>query len=107
LTVVYVHSSLLFSGFFFVSFVQVIPFITNMRWVSSLIWCCTTSAVAQSTEGLYNLVERRLPKHVDQFQFSINSNLTHNGGYDQFTVKTAHNGTVLVEGSSISALSSG
>ncbi|KAJ5965263.1 hypothetical protein N7481_011977 [Penicillium waksmanii] len=64
-----------------------------MRSARLFFWCCAASAVAQSTGGLYSLVERRLPEHVDQFQFSINSNLTDNGGYDQFTVKTAHNGT--------------
>ncbi|KAJ5396423.1 hypothetical protein N7509_004536 [Penicillium cosmopolitanum] len=78
-----------------------------MRWAGLFCWCGAASAVAQSTDGMYSLVKRRLPEHVDQFRFSISSNLTDNGGYDQFTVKTAHNGTVLVEGSSISALSSG
>ncbi|KAK5789923.1 hypothetical protein VI817_007210 [Penicillium citrinum] len=78
-----------------------------MWWSLLFVWGCATSAVAQSTEGLYSLVKRRLPNHVDHFQFSINSSLVEDGGYDQFTVQTLPNRTVLVEGSSISALSSG
>lgn len=78
-----------------------------MRWTKSLLWYFAASAVAQSTDGLYSLVKRRLPKHVDQFRFLVNSDPTDTGGYDQFTVRTAPNGTVLIEGSSISALSSG
>lgn len=79
----------------------------TMWWTLLFVWGCATWTVAQSTEGLYRLVQRRLPNHVDRFHFSINSSLNLNSGYDQFSVHTSPNGTVLVEGSSISALSSG
>ncbi|KAJ5111598.1 hypothetical protein N7532_002133 [Penicillium argentinense] len=78
-----------------------------MRWAHGLLWLYAASAAAQSVEGLYSLVKRRMPDHLDQFRFSINSSLTHLDGYDQFRVQSAPNGTLLVEGCSISALSSG
>lgn len=81
-----------------------------MQWIKSL-FCLlffTASAPAQSTDGIYSLVERRLPNHVDHFGFVIDkSNLTGTEGYDQFVVSSAPNGSILVKGNSISALSSG
>jgi alpha-N-acetylglucosaminidase len=79
-----------------------------MRWSQSLPWLCAVSTVAaQSTEGIYNLVQRRLPNHADSFRFTlVNATQTANS-YDQYVVSTAANGTVLVQGSSLSALSSG
>lgn len=79
-----------------------------MLWSKLLIGLFAASGVAQSTDGLYDLVKRRLPNHVDNFRFSLVSNITgSNAGYDQFLVQDAPNGTVIVQGTSLSALSSG
>lgn len=79
-----------------------------MWWFQSLLWLgAASTVVAQSTEGISNLVQRRLPKHADSFRFTL-VNATHaNSTHDEYIVSTAANGTVLVQGSSLSALSSG
>ncbi|KAJ5884746.1 hypothetical protein N7495_009256 [Penicillium taxi] len=80
-----------------------------MRWNRSLLlWTSVLLAAASSfPSGVYELVKRRLPQHVDQFQFEIVSNITTDDGHDQFKVESAPNGKVLVKGHSLSALSSG
>jgi alpha-N-acetylglucosaminidase len=78
-----------------------------MRWIKLLLWFCLASAAAQSTEGLYSLVKRLLPNHVDHFRFTLDADFGDSDGYDQFLVQSAHNGTILVHGNSLSALSSG
>lgn len=78
-----------------------------MRWITSLLWLFAASAAAQSTDGLYRLVKRRLPDHVDLFRFDLRNFTSGKNEYDQFVVRTAPNGTILVEGNTISALSSG
>lgn len=78
-----------------------------MRWIHSLLWFWAVSTVAQSTEGLYNLVQRRLPNHIDKFQFELTNYTSAKDRYDEFLVQTTPNGTVLVQGNTISALSSG
>ncbi|GIJ98764.1 hypothetical protein Aspvir_000885 [Aspergillus viridinutans] len=77
-----------------------------MVWVKTLLWgLCASTTFAQSLDGIYDLVRRRMPKHVDSFRFSlVDFNSTHN---DQFVVSTAANGTILVQGNSLSALSYG
>ncbi|KAJ5367734.1 hypothetical protein N7541_001675 [Penicillium brevicompactum] len=76
-----------------------------MRWKRLLLWLFATTAVAQSTDGISKLVNRRLPEHIDSFRFEINSNLT--GDYDAYAVESSPDGTILVEGNSLSALSTG
>ncbi|KAJ5887028.1 uncharacterized protein N7473_009702 [Penicillium subrubescens] len=71
-----------------------------MQWLKSLIYLLlfAASAPAQSTEGLYSLVKRRLPNHIDHIHFTIDkSNLQAprcakwlNPGQGQF-----HIGTVI------------
>ncbi|PYH97884.1 putative alpha-N-acetylglucosaminidase [Aspergillus ellipticus CBS 707.79] len=61
------------------------------------------TAVCQSTQGLSGLIERRIPAHVDSFQFHL-ANLS---GHDAYRVSTPGNGTVIVEGNSISGMSQG
>ncbi len=81
-----------------------------MQWVQSLLWLLlfATLGPAQSTDGLYNLVKRRMPNHADHFHFTIDtSNLTGTEGYDQFEVSNAPDGKILIKGNTISALSSG
>lgn len=64
-------------------------------------------AQCQSTQGLVNLVKRRLPAHVNDFSFEIIPG-NHTAGLtnDQYTVK-CDTGKVTVQGNSLSALSSG
>lgn len=66
-------------------------------------------AISHSTEGIYDLVKRRLPNHVGKFEFSLVDdggsvlNIPTNAEF----VVTAAEGIVRVEGNSLSALSSG
>ena len=79
-----------------------------MRWINLLLGLLATSAAgAQSTDGVYNLVKRRLPNHANNFRFSLTSDLPDSNGYDKFTVQSVANGTVMIQGTSLSALSSG
>lgn len=69
-------------------------------------------SVAVSTQGLRDLVKRRLPDHVDSFAFSLNASFgTQDGNYirrnDHFEVSSASNGTILIQGNSLSALATG
>lgn len=75
-----------------------------MRWVKSLLWLVVVT-VAQSTEGITNLVKRRLPNHLDSFDFSLDTDLT--GKYDTYVVTNAPNEKIAIKGNSLSALSSG
>lgn len=67
----------------------------------------TSYVVAQSTDGIYNLVKRRLPNHANDFHFSLRNITESSKKYDEFIVSTTVNGKVVVEGNSLSALSSG
>lgn len=79
-----------------------------MRWSQSLLWlCAATTAVAQSTQGIYDLVQRRMPNHANSFQFTLTNTTQTAGSYDQYVVSTAADGTVTVQGSTLSALASG
>ena len=68
-------------------------------------------AISQSKEGIYDLVKRRLPNPVGNFEFSLvvdgdrdsHSNIPTNAEF----VVTASEGKVRIEGNSLSALSSG
>ncbi|KAJ5793419.1 hypothetical protein N7457_000018 [Penicillium paradoxum] len=72
-----------------------------MRWVKSLLWLGAV-AVSQSTEGISNLVKRRLPDHLDSFYFTLDTNLT--GKFDTYVVTNAPNGAIWVKGNTLSAL---
>ncbi|KAE8415222.1 hypothetical protein BDV36DRAFT_227068 [Aspergillus pseudocaelatus] len=73
----------------------------------------TTAAVSRQhpTQGIIDLVRRRLPDQVDNFVFSLNSSApkssTGNRDRDLYTVSTQTNGSILVEGNSRSALAAG
>jgi alpha-N-acetylglucosaminidase len=81
--------------------------------LSSLwIWaaCLVFGVATQSTQGILDLVQRRLPKHVDDFEFRILANGTENSTKsvnDHYTLSSTADGKILVEGNSLSALSSG
>ena len=80
-----------------------------MRAAILSVWTCIwTTALTTSTNGLYSLIERRLPSHRGHFEFHLeeahNSSTTQNDGY---SISTASNGSIVVSGSSLSALSTG
>ncbi|KAL1296494.1 hypothetical protein AAFC00_000006 [Neodothiora populina] len=76
----------------------------------STIVCCVASLL--STDGIKDLVKRRLPNHVDDFSFtlinvaSVSTNITV-AANDHYTVYTPVNGTIDIQGNSLSALASG
>ncbi|KAK4949695.1 hypothetical protein LTR10_011536 [Elasticomyces elasticus] len=80
-----------------------------MRWFYSLscLYGLLSLGEGQSTQGLVNLVKRRLPAHVDDFSFELAPG-KHTPGLtnDQYTVKCDF-GKVSVQGNSLSALLSG
>jgi len=75
-------------------------------WVACLVFGVAT----QSTKGILDLVQRRLPKHVNDFEFLVLVNGTANitkAVNDNYVVSSTSDGKILVEGNSLSALSSG
>jgi len=77
-------------------------------WIWAI--CLISGVAAQSTQGIIDLVKRRLPDHVDDFEFrhfgNGNSNSTE-AQNDEYMVSSTTDGKILVEGNSLSALSSG
>jgi len=69
------------------------------------------SVTAQSTAGLTNLLSRRMPNHVNDFAFKIvnasSLGVTNSTYHDSYSVSRAANGTVMIQGTTISALSQG
>lgn len=83
-----------------------------MRFSSILtsLVAATTLVTAQTANvsGIVALVKRRLPSHVNDFKFAVTSDcLTNSTAHDTYIVSTPKNGTVLIQGSSLSALSTG
>ena len=78
-----------------------------------LIWIIFAVAVpaAQSTDGILNLVKRRLPNNVDDFEFRLLENnavpLTAKPTNDEYSVSSTPDGKIMVEGNSLIALASG
>lgn len=66
-----------------------------------------TSSFAHSTQGLYNLVQRRMPLHADFFEFFLVEPIGNGTVYDQYTILSTSEGKIRVEGTTVSALSSG
>lgn len=64
-------------------------------------------SLAQSTQGVYDLVQRQMPEHANSFQFSLVDSIGNSTGYDQYVVSSTFDGKILVEGTTISALTSG
>jgi alpha-N-acetylglucosaminidase len=71
------------------------------------------TSTAQSTDGILNLVKRRLPDHVDNFTFRLLGNETGpitsatNATNDQYIVSSIALGKIQIEGNSLIALASG
>lgn len=83
-----------------------------MRVLKACAWLLTAVGVAASshqspTEGVESLVKRRLPQHVDSFEFVLEP--SHGSGLlnDTYTVSSTNNGKVRIEGTTTSALLSG
>lgn len=62
---------------------------------------------ALSTSGIKDLVNRRLPAHVDDFEFRLLESGILADENDVYGVSSTDDGKILVEGNSLSALSSG
>ena len=76
--------------------------------LTAVITALTSVVTAQSTDGLYNLVSRRLPNLAGSFVFIIDSPTDpFQLQNDHYTVSTNILGQIQVEGSSLSALSKG
>jgi alpha-N-acetylglucosaminidase len=72
--------------------------------------CLMLGAVPQATRGILDLVQRRLPNHVNDFEFQLIANGTGNGTKpvnDDYIVSSTSDGKIRVQGNSLSALSSG
>ncbi|KKK12043.1 hypothetical protein P175DRAFT_0554948 [Aspergillus ochraceoroseus IBT 24754] len=66
-----------------------------------------TTAFGSSTRGIENLIQRRLPKHAHEFRFSLVNDTRGETVNDSYVVSPMHDGKILVEGNSLSALSRG
>ena len=80
----------------------------------SNLWIWTTCFIlgtsAQSTQGILDLVQRRLRNHVNDFEFQLLVDGTGNStkpNNDNYIVSSQTDGKILVEGNSLSALASG
>lgn len=83
-----------------------------MRVLKSCVWLLTAFGVAASsyqspTEGAESLVKRRLPQHVDSFEFVLER--SHGSALlnDSYTVSSTKSGKVRIEGTTTSALLTG
>lgn len=79
-----------------------------LLWVSAALAANT----AASTDGIGNLVKRRIPNHVDDFEFHLIGDqtefpLTGKPAIDEYSVSSTTDGKILVEGNSPIALASG
>jgi alpha-N-acetylglucosaminidase len=82
-----------------------------MRIFSSIVWALGVGAFALqtsvSTAGVESLVQRLLPQHASSFRFALvdapNADVTK----DTYTVSSTNDGSILVQGNSVSALLSG
>ena len=65
------------------------------------------AASTPSTQGIRDLVQRRLPQHVKSFEFELVDVKTLDGQLDEYTISSLANAKTLVQGNSLSALASG
>ena len=79
-----------------------------MWWTKALCLAVLAgTSFAHSTQGIYDLVRRRMPLHADSFELSIVDSINNATGYDQYAVSSTSDGKILVQGTTPSALSSG
>jgi len=80
--------------------------------------CSVPRGEARSTAGLTKLLERRLPNHVQYFNFNLvpsskfpgsvfNSSLNSSAAVNDCYSVTSNHGKFVIEGNSLSALASG
>jgi alpha-N-acetylglucosaminidase len=79
-----------------------------LLWISAALAADT----AASTDGIRNLVKRRIPDHFDDFEFRLTGDqaefpLIGQPAIDEYSVSSTVDGKILVEGSSPIALASG
>jgi alpha-N-acetylglucosaminidase len=74
--------------------------------ISGALFAAST-AWGLSTQGIRNLLHRRLPAHANDFQFSLVNIKANDNTNDHYTVSSTKSGNILVEGNSLSALSTG
>ncbi|KUJ18115.1 putative alpha-N-acetylglucosaminidase [Mollisia scopiformis] len=82
-----------------------------MRLSRCWLWVAFVATVL-STQGIVDLVARRMPNHVDFFEFQLIGNKTvpaysASKANDEYMVSSTTDGKILVEGNSLSALASG
>ncbi len=79
----------------------------RMLFSNALIWLTgvTVLVSSQPTQGIVNLVKRRLASHVDDFEFHLLGKESTNSN-DAYNVSSL-GGKILVEGNSLSALLGG
>lgn len=81
-----------------------------IRVLNLLFWFAV--GVVASTDGVINLLKRRLPEYVDDFTFSLTANLTKpfasgtKAVNDQYVISSVE-GKIFIEGNSPIALASG
>jgi alpha-N-acetylglucosaminidase len=85
-----------------------------MYLIGILLWVSVAFATSPtaSTDGVINLLKRRLPDHVNDFEFRLVGNvtvfpLTGQPAIDEYRVSSTTEGKILVEGNSPIALTSG
>lgn len=89
-----------------------------MRLLLCLLWSCTAiltaaAQVTDSIQGIQDLVQRRLPDHVNDFEFVLTSNESKpittaiRAINDNYVVSSSANGKIRVEGNTPIALASG
>lgn len=65
------------------------------------------TALDMSTQGIENLIRRRLPEYASKFRFSLVNPTQDWGVNDSYNVSSTHYGRLLVQGTTLSALSKG
>lgn len=84
-----------------------------MNLLALLLWASAALAsITASTDGVRNLVKRRLPDHIDDFKFRLTGDtveypITGQPPIDNYVVSSTTDGKILVEGNSPIALASG
>ena len=63
------------------------------------------AASSPGVQGLVDLVKRRIPAHVDDFEFILTENSI--ADYDAYVVSTPTKGHVCIKSGSLSGLASG
>ena len=64
-------------------------------------------ASATSTQGLYDLVERRLPGHCEDFVFTLHPETNSSAVINDAYSISSENGSIAIQGTSLSALATG